>query len=68
MFWSPFFTLTVIFVSFRKGGRERGGGDRQMDRQTDRQTDREAMNWVTFNHACVYVCVCDAQHSSVSAD
>ena len=21
------------------------------------------MNWVTFNYACVYVCICDAQHS-----
>ena len=26
-----------------------------------------AMNWVTFNDACVYVCICDAQHSSVIA-
>ena len=36
MFWSPFFTPTVIFVSFRKGRRERGRG--QTDGQTDRQT------------------------------
>ena len=21
------------------------------------------MNWVTFNYACVEVCICDAQHS-----
>ena len=42
--------------------------ERETDRQTDRQRDRDrdVMNWVTFNYACVYVCICDAQHSSVS--
>ena len=24
------------------------------------------MNWITFIYSCVYVCICDAQHSSVS--
>ena len=24
------------------------------------------MNWVTLIYTCVYVCICDAQHSSVT--
>ena len=40
----------------------------ETDRQTgrDRGREREVMKWVTFNYACVYVCICDAQHSSVT--
>ena len=41
---------TVIFVSFRKGGREREGG------QTDRQTDRQRGNELG-THVFTYVFV-----------
>ena len=31
-----------------------------------RERERNVMNWVTFHYACVYVCICDAQHCSVT--
>ena len=32
--------------------------------QSERERERKVMHWVTFNYTCVYVCTCDAQHSS----
>ena len=35
-------------------------------RERERERERDVMNWVTFKYACVYVCICDAQYSSVT--
>ena len=35
-------------------------------KRAENSEQRNVINWVTFNYACVYVCICDVQHSSVT--
>ena len=40
--------------------------EREGEEGREGERERDVVNWVTFNYARVYVCICDAQHSSVT--
>ena len=35
---------------------------------SERERERNAMNWLTFNYACVYICICDSILQSQSIE